>query len=153
MFKKKTLVVSYIYSFDYSKEPVQLNDLMFKEVPVKQKWGKYVLLNSEDQERFGLSVTKKDFEKALKKGCCYVVGGVNWYIVPKNLMFMAIDVLNEQQKKGIYIMVKEMIIRFSTFSAIVILVAFLTKSEAVTLYVIGLTSGLMIGYAYGNRNN
>lgn len=71
----------------------------------------------------------------------------------KNLMFMAIDVLNEQQKKGIYIMVKEMIIRFSTFSAIVILVAFLTKSEAVTLYVIGLTSGLMIGYAYGNRNN
>ena len=50
-------------------------------------------------------------------------------------------------------MVKEMIIRFSTFSVIVILVAFLTKSEAVTLYVIGLTSGLMIGYAYGNRNN
>lgn len=31
MFKKKTLVVSYIYSFDYSKEPVELNELMFKE--------------------------------------------------------------------------------------------------------------------------
>lgn len=71
MFKKKTLVVSYIYSFDYSKEPLRLDELMFKEVPVKQKWGKYVLLNSEDQERFGLSVTKKDFEKALKKGCYY----------------------------------------------------------------------------------
>ena len=63
MFKKKTLVVSYIYSFDYSQEPVELNDLMFKEV----------LLNSEDQEHFGLSVTKKDFEKVLKKGCYYVV--------------------------------------------------------------------------------
>lgn len=73
MFKKKTLVVSYIYSFDYSKEPLGFDELMFKEVPVKQKWGKYVLLNSEDQERFGLSVTKKDFEKALKKGCYYVV--------------------------------------------------------------------------------
>lgn len=73
MFKKKTLVVSYIYSFDYSKEPVELNELMFKEVPVKKKWGKYVLLNSEDQERFGLSVTKKDFEKVLKKGCYYIV--------------------------------------------------------------------------------
>jgi len=68
MFKKKTLVVSYIYSFDYSKEPVELNELMFKEVPVKKKWGKYVLLNSEDRGRLGLSVTKKDFEKVLKKG-------------------------------------------------------------------------------------
>ena len=73
MFKKKTLVVSYIYSFDYSKDPLELDELMFKEVPVKQKWGKDVLLNSEDQERFGSSVTKKDFEKALKKGCYYVV--------------------------------------------------------------------------------
>lgn len=73
MFKKKTLVVSYIYSFDYSKEPVGLNELMFKEVPVKKKWGKYVLLNSEDQARFGLSVTKKDFEEVLKKGCYYIV--------------------------------------------------------------------------------
>lgn len=73
MFKKKTLVVSYIYSFDYSKEPVELNELMFKEVPVKKKWGKYILLNSEDQARFGLSVTKKDFEKVLKKGCYYIV--------------------------------------------------------------------------------
>lgn len=50
-------------------------------------------------------------------------------------------------------MVKQMIVRFSIFSAVVSLVAFLTKSEAVTLYVIGLTSGLMIGYAYGSRNN
>lgn len=73
MFKKKKLVVSYIYGFDYSKEPVELNDLMFKEVPVKKKWGKYVLINSEDQARFGSSVTKKDFEKTLKKGCYYVV--------------------------------------------------------------------------------
>ena len=73
MFKKNTLVVSYIYSFDYSKEPVELNELMFKEVPVKKKWGKYVLLNSEDQARFALSVTKKDFEKVLKKGCYYIV--------------------------------------------------------------------------------
>lgn len=73
MFKKKTLVVSYIYSFDYSKEPLGIDELMFKEVPVKQKWGKYVLLNSEDQERFGSSVTKTDFEKALRKGCYYVV--------------------------------------------------------------------------------
>ena len=73
MFKKKTLVVSYIYSFDYSKEPLGIDELMFKEVPVKQKWGKYVLLNSEDQERFGSSVTKTDFEKVLKKGCYYVV--------------------------------------------------------------------------------
>lgn len=56
-------------------------------------------------------------------------------------------------RKGIYIMVKQMIVRFSIFSVVVILVAFLTKSEAVTLYVIGLTSGLMIGYAYGSRNN
>lgn len=64
MFKKKTLVVSYIYSFDYSKEPLELDELMFKEVPVKQKWGKYVLLNSEDQERFGLSVTKKTLRKS-----------------------------------------------------------------------------------------
>ena len=73
MFKKKTLVVSYIYSFDYSKESVELNDLMFKELPVKKKWGKYVLLNSEDQARFGLSVTKKEFEKSPKKRvllCC-----------------------------------------------------------------------------------
>lgn len=67
MFKKKTLVACYIYSFDYSKEPVELKDLMFKEILVKKKWGKYVLLNSEDQERFGLSVTKKDFEKVLEK--------------------------------------------------------------------------------------
>lgn len=50
-------------------------------------------------------------------------------------------------------MVKQMIVRFSIFSTIVILVAFLTKSEAITLYVIGLTSGVMIGYAYGSRNN
>ena len=50
-------------------------------------------------------------------------------------------------------MVKQMIVRFSIFSAVVILVGFLTKSEAVTLYVIGLISGLMIGYAYGSRNN
>lgn len=73
MFKKKTLVVSYIYSFDYSKEPLRLDELMFKEIPVKKKWGKYVLLNSEDRGRFGLSVTKKDFEKVLKKGCYYIV--------------------------------------------------------------------------------
>ena len=73
MFKKKTLVVSYTYSFDYSKEPVELNELMFKEVPVNKKWGKYILLNSEDQARFGLSVIKKDFEKVLKKGCYYIV--------------------------------------------------------------------------------
>ena len=64
-----------------------------------------------------------------------------------------VEILNEQQKKGIYIIVKQMIVRFSIFSVVVILVALLTKSEAVTLYVIGLTSGLMIGYAYGSRNN
>lgn len=34
-------------------------------------------------------------------------------------------------RKGIYIMVKQMIVRFSIFSVVVILVAFLTKSEAV----------------------
>ena len=73
MFKKKTLVACYIYSFDYSKEPVELKDLMFKETLVKKKWGKYVLLNSEDQECFGLSVTKKDFEKVLEKRCYYIV--------------------------------------------------------------------------------
>ena len=67
------LVVSYVYSFDYSKEPLELNELMFEKVPAKKKWGKYVLLNPEDQERFGLSVTKKDFEKVLKKGCYYIV--------------------------------------------------------------------------------
>ena len=50
-------------------------------------------------------------------------------------------------------MVKQMIVRFSIFSVVISLVAFLTKSEAVTLYVIGLTSGLMIGYGYGSRNN
>ena len=37
MFKKKTLVACYIYSFDYSKEPVELKDLMFKEILVKKK--------------------------------------------------------------------------------------------------------------------
>lgn len=102
MFKKKMLVVSYIYSFDYSIEPLRLDELMFKEVPVKQKWGKYVLLNSEDQERFGLSVTKKDFEKALKKGvtmlCSLNVILRTMYLKPvgfliKNVMFVAIDVL------------------------------------------------------------
>ena len=50
-------------------------------------------------------------------------------------------------------MVKQMIVRFSIFSVVVLLVAFLTKSETITLYVIGLTSGLMIGYAYGSRSN
>lgn len=73
MFGKKMLVVSYVYSFDYSNEPLELNELMFEKVPVKKKWGKYVLLNPKDQERFGLSVTKKDFEKVLKKGCYYIV--------------------------------------------------------------------------------
>ena len=73
MFGKKMLVVSYVYSFDYSKEPLELNELMFEKVPVKKEWGKYVLLNPEDQECFGLSVTKKDFEKVLKKGCYYIV--------------------------------------------------------------------------------
>lgn len=73
MFGKKMLVVSYVYSFDYSNEPLELNELMFEKVPVKKKWGKYVILNPKDQERFGLSVTKKDFEKVLKKGCYYIV--------------------------------------------------------------------------------
>ena len=81
---------------------------MFKEVPVKKKWGKYVLLNSEDQERFGLSVTKKDFEKVLKKGvtilCFLNVILQKMYLEPvgyliKNLMFMEIDVLDKVQEE------------------------------------------------------
>lgn len=50
-------------------------------------------------------------------------------------------------------MVKQMIVRFSIFSVVVLLVAFLTKSEVITSYAVGLTSGLMIGHAYGSRNN
>ena len=50
-------------------------------------------------------------------------------------------------------MVKQMVIRFLVFSVVVLLVAFLTKSEVITSYAIGLTSGLMIGRAYGSRNN
>lgn len=104
MFGKKMLVVSYVYSFDYSKEPLELNELMFEKVPVKKEWGKYVLLNPEDQERFGLSVTKKDFEKVLKKGvtilCFLNVILRKMYLKPvgcliKNLMFMVVDVLNK----------------------------------------------------------
>lgn len=104
MFGKKMLVVSYVYSFDYSKEPLELNELMFEKVPVKKKWGKYVLLNPEDQERFGLSVTKKDFEKVLKKGvtilCFLNVILLKMYLklvgyLIKSLMFVVVDVLNE----------------------------------------------------------
>ena len=36
MFRKKMLVVSYVYSFDYSKEPLELNELMFEKVPAKK---------------------------------------------------------------------------------------------------------------------
>lgn len=104
MFRKKMLVVSYVYSFDYSKEPLELNELMFEKVPAKKKWGKYVLLNPEDQERFGLSVTKKDFEKVLKKGvtilCFLNVILLKMYLklvgyLIKSLMFVVVDVLNE----------------------------------------------------------
>ena len=104
MFGKKMLVVSYVYSFDYSKEPLELNELMFEKVPVKKKWGKYVLLNPKDQERFGLSVTKKDFEKVLKKGvtilCFLNVILLKMYLklvgyLIKSLMFVVVDVLNE----------------------------------------------------------
>lgn len=35
MFSKKVLVACYIYSFDYSKESLELNELMFRSVPVK----------------------------------------------------------------------------------------------------------------------
>ena len=50
-------------------------------------------------------------------------------------------------------MIKEMVIRFVVFSVIVLSVAFLTKSEVITSYAIGLTLGVMVGYAYGSRNN
>lgn len=35
MFKKKALIACYIYSFDYSGDPLRLDDLMFRVVPVK----------------------------------------------------------------------------------------------------------------------
>ncbi len=48
LIKKKMLVVSYIYSFDYSIEPLRLDELMLGSSS-KTEIGKYVLLNSEDQ--------------------------------------------------------------------------------------------------------
>lgn len=36
MFSKKVLVACCIYSFDYSKESLELNELMFRSVPVKK---------------------------------------------------------------------------------------------------------------------
>lgn len=64
MFSKKVLVACYIYSFDYSKESLEINELMFRSVPVKKRWGKYFLLSLSDREDFGLSVSKNVLRKS-----------------------------------------------------------------------------------------
>ena len=54
MFSKKVLVACYIYSFDYSKESLELNELMFRSVPVKKRWRKYFLKIILDKTRLKL---------------------------------------------------------------------------------------------------
>ena len=73
MFSKKELVACCIYSFDYSKESLELNELVFRSVPVKKRWRKYFLLSLSDCEDFSLSVSKNDLEKVLNKGSYHVV--------------------------------------------------------------------------------
>ena len=73
MFKKKALIACYIYSFDYSRDPLRLDDLMFRVVPVKWHWRKYSLLGTVDREKFGSSISKNEMGTVLKRGCHYIV--------------------------------------------------------------------------------
>ena len=68
MFKKKALIACYIYSFDYSRDPLRLDDLMFRVVPVKWHWRKYSLLGTVDREKFGSSISKNEMGTVLKRG-------------------------------------------------------------------------------------